>query len=719
MLRNWFAFALCMAMAAPLAAQDLGTLEWTEIDASTVIFPDPTQSLLIVESTVVNLSFESNRGIISAEEQETGVWHVRLEPGVQAVTIRAAGFLPLKLPARPPYNAREARKIRVTGFGKTGGFDTNRPELHLRLEQAFDDAIFVQIDDNPPQKMAFQSGSVTLRPSTGRHTVKVFAGGRVWTKAVNLERGETYSETVEFTAAARETLADVQPGHIFIESEPPGATVFLNQVEQPGATPLTLGDLRPGGYTIEVVSDLYLPETRTVQVNELEYSDVKVELTPNFGRLYINTKPTGALVYINDQQRGTTPLEIQRFNAGQYRLRIVQQLYYEAQDTFRIEPGGGFEKTYELKPQFGSMTVTSTPPGAEVEVDGELWGTTPASRAQVFSGTHMVRVSKENYYPQEKQVEVFDGQHREMPFLLSSSVGFLMVESDPPGARVTIRETGQRLGRTPLKEIALDPGTYTLVIELEDHKPHEQSIPVSLAGTPPISVDLERKTGHLRVESDPPRATVYLNGRRQGQTPTVVQDHPTGTYTLRLEKSGHDSYEGTVVIREDETTRFNCSLGTEGTQRWMVERKRARLWSIAPGGGQFVSPGQEWRGYLYVGGIAAAGYMFYQSSQNYTASEDEYDTSMQEYHNANSQDDIDRHFAGATTAYDDMETANRDITMFAAVAGGVYLVSIADAWFFGGGPRPVTSMAAENETGVSTFTSVSNNTPLIGIQLRF
>jgi len=717
---------ICMGMLASICypisgvfAQDYRELQYAEVTGVNYLFSEPNQSLLIIESTVQNLSFESNKGVVSVELVEPGVWHVRLESGVQLVKIRAEGFLPLEL-HRYTYKQKTVRKIRVTAFGASGGFDINRPELTLLFDVVSDDEeVYVQLDNNPPQKMSFAAGAVTLRPTSGQHSVLVFASGRVWETTLTLEPGEMRKETVQLRSGTTENLDEVQLGNLFIESNPAGATIFLNQVKQQGLTPLTLNDLRPGTYDIEIVADLHLPTTRTVEVRELTYTDVNEDLTPNYGRVRIASEPAGALVYINDQQRGITPLDIPRFDAGQYQLRLVQQLYYEEIDTFSVEPGIGFERTYELKPQFGSLTVTSTPPGAIIEVDGANWGTTPQTRNQVFSGTHVVRVLKENYYTQEKQVEIFDGTHPEIPFLLSSSVGFLAVESTPPGATVTVTETGERLGVTPLRDVALDPGTYTLQLELDNYETADRSVPVSLAGTPSIAVDLVRKTGHLRVETSPPRANVFLNGTRHGTTPTLINDLPTGTYTIRVEKNGYDIQESIITVQYREITDYSQSLGTEGTELWKTRRNQARLFSIVPGGGQIASPNQWWRGVLYMGGMGAAGFLVYQANADFTSAEDDYNAAMAGYRSSISQTEIDLYFENATDAHQEMDSSQQQMNIMIIAASSVYAISIIDAWLFGGGPKPVATGNADASVDWQPIASVTEKHLCLGISLQF
>ena len=55
--------------------------------------------------------------------------------------------------------------------------------------------------------------------------------------------------------------------------------------------------------------------------------------------------------------------------------------------------------------------------------------------------------------------------------------------------------------------------------------------------------------GHvLRVESDPPGAQVWLNGRDLGQTPAEVELVHGGRYDLRVERDGFRPYWGQVRV---------------------------------------------------------------------------------------------------------------------------------------------------------------------------
>ena len=99
----------------------------------------------------------------------------------------------------------------------------------------------------------------------------------------------------------------------------------------------------------------------------------------------------------------------------------------------------------------GVLVVTSTPPGAEVIVDGHPAGSaTPAAVEGLrFSREHQLRVTAPGRKPVDLQIEPQVGQLlRRIHVDLPSALGSLTVESNPPGAQVLL--DGQPVGATPL-----------------------------------------------------------------------------------------------------------------------------------------------------------------------------------------------------------------------------------------------------------------------------
>ncbi len=237
--------------------------------------------------------------------------------------------------------------------------------------------------------------------------------------------------------------------------------------------------------------------------------------------------------------------------------------------------------------QPGRLSVTSPTIGATVFVDGEVRGVTPLEIA-LTPGLHRVRLRRE-----EEDLEMFDeeevlverGRIRHYDRQLPSRSGVLRLESDPPGAGVTLlAEDGGERGveqRTPVL-YAAPAGRYRARFELEGFPPREEEAVVRRGGATTscstswetASLDLRGWVEGMQVDihrgprlaKDPPVKTVTL--------PLADPLHlPPGTYSFRAWAREHDrsDREGIRLASGETTTlwigapplmrRFDLRLG--------------------------------------------------------------------------------------------------------------------------------------------------------------
>jgi serine/threonine-protein kinase len=160
--------------------------------------------------------------------------------------------------------------------------------------------------------------------------------------------------------------------------------------------------------------------------------------------------------------------------------------------------------------------------------------------------------------------------------------GTLALESRPSGAHVIIDGIGR--GATPIELKDLEPGDHQLMVTAEGYFPEQRTVPIRAApervtlifsldrdltsSVEPVAprVDAGRQgpqrgsTGRLNLATTP-WASVYLSGRKLGDTPLVGYLLPTGKHLLTLvnsEQNLHSSVE--VEITANETTVKRLSL---------------------------------------------------------------------------------------------------------------------------------------------------------------
>ena len=131
---------------------------------------------------------------------------------------------------------------------------------------------------------------------------------------------------------------------------------------------------------------------------------------------------------------------------------------------------------------------------------------------------------------------LFVVRYRRAPAPIGASVGTLVVESNPPGARVIV--DGESRGVTPVN-LTLKAGAH--VVELRGAG-DPRVIPLTIPAGSQISQYIELpKTrtaaalGQLQVRTDPPGARVTVDGVPRGAAPVTIPDLPPGDHDVLLE----------------------------------------------------------------------------------------------------------------------------------------------------------------------------------------
>lgn len=232
---------------------------------------------------------------------------------------------------------------------------------------------------------------------------------------------------------------------------------------------------------------------------------------------------------------------------------------------FRGEDGGWTEKmsrpvsaAVRTVPKEAVLEVTTDPPGALVVVDNRPLGPSPVS-THLKPGVYSLAVSKEGFLPfKGPALLLAAGSVRRTNIALRPLVASVRVESVPTGAEIIL--DGASRGRAPLSLGDLPYGVHRIVAVLPDHLPSERSVVVDSAEPRTVVLTLTRKSGHLRVLSEPPGSEAVLDGQPRGRTPLLLPDVPAGPHTLRLLLEGYNTEETTVRVVPDVTNEVMVNL---------------------------------------------------------------------------------------------------------------------------------------------------------------
>jgi TonB family protein len=151
---------------------------------------------------------------------------------------------------------------------------------------------------------------------------------------------------------------------------------------------------------------------------------------------------------------------------------------------------------------------------------------------------------------------------RRAPAPAPAALGAIRVVSEPPGATITI--DGQPRGVTPADLTDVPLGAHEIKLELRGYAPSAQSVLLSRdAPRSEVSLTLSRTpaaTGAAEILSDPPGATVHIDGAPAGQTPYVDPRMKVGTHKVEVVRDGYEPWTGTVTVQAGKKARVDARL---------------------------------------------------------------------------------------------------------------------------------------------------------------
>ncbi|MGH9556776.1 MAG: protein kinase domain-containing protein, partial [Terriglobales bacterium] len=141
-----------------------------------------------------------------------------------------------------------------------------------------------------------------------------------------------------------------------------------------------------------------------------------------------------------------------------------------------------------------TLSVQSSPEGANIFLDGARTGKTTPARLAVAPGKHTLMLSKEGYQDEAATADLRAGEpftyapilkprsggvgglFRKVLGGVPAGKGVIEVRTDPKGA--TILVNGEVQGKRSNTDLELNPGTYTVLLRLEGHKAAQKRVQV-------------------------------------------------------------------------------------------------------------------------------------------------------------------------------------------------------------------------------------------------
>ncbi len=287
----------------------------------------------------------------------------------------------------------------------------------------------------------------------------------------------------------------------------------------------------------------------------------KVEAVQRF-QFHLESVPKKAKVFnLRGREMGKTPF-LTELKAGDYALKLELENYEPQWFLFAITPGKKHHHRITLDPITASILVDSNPEGVQVSLKDRPIGITPVVVSGLSVGTHSLTLTKTGYAPQTTHIEIKDARPRQVIVLLTSNIGRIVLNSNPPGAHVFIDD--REHGITPY-QAELPEGQYRVRISKSGYSEVNDVISVVREKSVKKNFILVELPGKVTITTEPDKVDVYIDDKPYGQTPLSVE-LPAGNHMIRVTRQGFDSdtREITIVAAAESKTHFTLTRNTGG-----------------------------------------------------------------------------------------------------------------------------------------------------------
>ncbi|MBU1634452.1 PEGA domain-containing protein [bacterium] len=407
--------------------------------------------LILSESNVQLIIDGESRGYIPRNEIP-----IQLSEGIHTITISKEGFSPWSETINVLSNTTSERTIKLEQIGES--VQTKLDWSFLTIETEPENATV--IIDGIEYGQTYFDGKV----NPGKHTL-LLSKPLYYDLIKEIE--PTPGEMLNLTETLHPNFGSVE-----INTDPPEATVIIDDKIETKKTPLMIQRLQSGQHELKITYPEYRDYTATILVDDNKVSSLDIELIPAFGYLNLITMPVGAELFINDVPVAKTPVTGFKLMSGQHLITIKAEYYKDTQEMIVIEDGKTLDKNIALSPNFGTLSVQAAPKGARIFIDGKLRGTSPAVIEPVLVGSHDLKIEAGKHYrTEERKVFISLGQTEVIQTALKEKIGDLMISTNPPGAKILIDGDYYKLNNgnvatTPIKLSKVWSGKRTITFDL-------------------------------------------------------------------------------------------------------------------------------------------------------------------------------------------------------------------------------------------------------------
>jgi len=311
----------------------------------------------------------------------------------------------------------------------------------------------------------------------------------------------------------------------------------------------------PGEYEIEADSEGYYSYFSQIQINDTANQVIPVELDLLPDTLNIEAQVVSE-IYINNFFIDNSPGSIELFS-GTYDLRLESEGYIPYEEEIVIDGGGqDVFKVVELTPDIAFLSVETNIIGAEIYIDGQLFGETPF-RGNITSGNHDLELSFEGYQSFNRRINVPPEEELIITDInLELALFEIEINSDPEMASIIINDS--YVGVTPITLSVRSGENLDIEANKLGYLPTSEIIE-NVNGSLLLDLTLDPDLASIVITGNPEGAEVILDGQSIGNLPISLEVLAL-PHTLRIQAEGYIPREERIELQSNASYSYNFNL---------------------------------------------------------------------------------------------------------------------------------------------------------------
>ena len=284
-------------------------------------------------------------------------------------------------------------------------------------------------------------------------------------------------------------------------------------------------------FKLAAAAALLVGLTSAITLGALRYMAAPVA-ADGMGTLSVQTNPSGVSVDVDGQPRGVTPLTLS-LSPGRHTLKIANEGNVRSMP-ITITAGGQVSQLIELPRAaslLGELQVRTEPAGAQVTVDGHVYGRSPLTVEGLAPGAHAVLLENETgSMTQDVKIEAGTTASLVVPLSAPKNApvsGWISVNAPVPRQ---IFEDSRLLGTSQSDRIMVSVGRHQLVL-VNEVVGFSQSQAVNVTPGRVTSIRPQWPSAAMSFNATP-WAEVWVDGQQIGETPLANISVPVGNHDV-------------------------------------------------------------------------------------------------------------------------------------------------------------------------------------------